>query len=164
MAGEDRQRLADYVIRRRVAMGYKTREDWAAAIGLSTRTLGDIERARRPVAAATVAAVEEHLGWQPGSFTAILAGGEPELSQSEPEPEPETEPEPEPARPLAPNYLTLGDPSLIAIWDGLLGIAELTESERISMITVVKGMRGQLMPPAGETPGSADPPARRNAS
>jgi hypothetical protein len=136
-------------------MGYKTREDWAAAIGLSTRTLGDIERGRRPVGDATVAAIEEHLGWQPGSFTAILAGGEPELTLSEQEPEP--------AQP-APDYLTVGDPSLAAIWDGLMAITELSEQERMSMFTMVKAMRGMLAPPAGEAPGSADPPARRNAS
>jgi hypothetical protein len=139
-------------------MGYKTREEFATAVRLSTRTLGDIERARRPVGDATVAAIEEHLGWQPGSFTAILAGGEPELILSE------QEQEQEPARPPAPDYLTAGDPSLAAIWDGLAAITELSEQERMSVFTMVKAMRGQLVPPVGEAPGSADPPARRNAS
>ncbi|MEU4576658.1 helix-turn-helix transcriptional regulator [Nonomuraea sp. NPDC023979] len=163
MVGEDRQRLADYVIRRRVAMGYKTREDFAAAVRLSVRTLGDIERARRPVAASTVAAVEEFLRWQPGSFTAILAGGEPELVDEESEPSSAaTPPASAPERPAAPEELIEGNPDLRAIWNGLADIAQLTPDERIHMFTLVRVLR-QASLSGGSASAPTDPLRRRPA-
>jgi transcriptional regulator with XRE-family HTH domain len=140
MVGEDLDRLAKYVVRRRVALGYKTREEFATASGLSVRTLGDIERARRMVGDSSVAAVEDALGWRPGAFDAILADGEPELVEP-------------PAVPAAKTSDALAamvgdDPDLRAIADGLRAIAELTEGERVHMVTLLKALRGMANPDA----------------
>jgi helix-turn-helix protein len=76
MAGEDWKRLSDYVIARRIALGMRDRRAFAAATGVTDRTLGKIENGKR-VSASTLGAVENHLGWAPGSCRRILAGGEP---------------------------------------------------------------------------------------
>lgn len=74
-------RLAQYVIARRVALGYRTRLELAAATNISIRILGDIETARRNrFAATTIARLENTLGWAPGSADRIVAGNEPELA------------------------------------------------------------------------------------
>lgn len=141
MVGEDLPRLAKAVVRRRVELGYKTREDFAAAVGLSVRTLGDIERARRLVGDSSVAAVETALGWKLGSFEAILDCREPELVES-------AKVVPEPDRADAIDQLVGSDPDLRAIWTGLQAIAQLTEQERIHTITLVKALRGTAGAPA----------------
>lgn len=81
MAAEDWQRLADYVIARREALGYKTRRQFADKLGgrPSLRTLSQLETGRS-VDGNTLAAVQAQLGWGPGSCRRILAGGEPELA------------------------------------------------------------------------------------
>ncbi len=76
MAGEDWKRLSDYVVARRIALGMRDRRALAAATGVTDRTLGKIENGKR-VSASTLGAVENHLGWAPGSCRRILAGGEP---------------------------------------------------------------------------------------
>jgi len=134
MGAQDLQRLARYVVRRRTSLGFKYREDFATATGLSTRTLGDIERARRQVSDASVAAIEERLGWKPGSFEAILDGGEPEIM-------PTAGPEQGPDRRSALDSLVGDDPGLQAVWTGLLALRELTDEERIHLITVLKALR-----------------------
>ncbi|WP_433516453.1 hypothetical protein ACQP2T_13325 [Nonomuraea sp. CA-143628] len=133
MGAQDLQRLARYVVRRRTSLGFKYREDFATATGLSTRTLGDVERARRQVSDASVAVVEERLGWKPGSFEAILEGGEPEIITT-------AEPEQGPDR-SALDSLVGDDPGLQAVWTGLLAIGELTDEERIHVITLLKALR-----------------------
>jgi transcriptional regulator with XRE-family HTH domain len=140
MVGEDLARLAKYVVRRRVELGWKTREAFAAASGLSVRTLGDIERARRKVGDASIAAVEDALGWRPGAFDAILADRDPELVEP-------------PATPVAKKSDALAalvgdDPDLRTIADGLRAIAELTEGERVHMVTLLKALRGMANPGA----------------
>ncbi|MGW4796133.1 helix-turn-helix domain-containing protein [Nonomuraea sp. NPDC004297] len=140
MGAKDLQRLARYVVRRRTSLGFKYREDFATVTGLSVRTLGDIERARRTVSDATVAVVEEALGWKPGSFDAILHQGEPEIMESAP-----PSPEPEPAehnRTDDLDYLLGEDQDLHAIWRGLQAISELTEQERVHALTLIKALRG----------------------
>jgi transcriptional regulator with XRE-family HTH domain len=83
MAGEDWKRLSDYVVARRIALGMRDRRALAAATGVTDRTLGKIENGKR-VSASTLGAVENHLGWAPGSCRRILAGGEPVIVAAEP--------------------------------------------------------------------------------
>jgi hypothetical protein len=76
MAGEDWRRLGDYVVARRIALGMRDRRALAAATGVTDRTLGKLENGKR-VSASTLGAVENQLGWAPGSCRKMLAGGEP---------------------------------------------------------------------------------------
>jgi Helix-turn-helix len=76
MPGEDWKRLGDYVVARRIALGMRDRRALAAATGVTDRTLGKLENGKR-VSASTLGAVENHLGWAPGSCRRMLAGGEP---------------------------------------------------------------------------------------
>lgn len=76
MAGEDWERLGDYVVARRTALGMRDRRALAAVTGVTDRTLGKLENGKR-VSASTLGAVENHLGWLPGSCRRILVGGEP---------------------------------------------------------------------------------------
>ena len=78
MAGEDWERLGDYVVARRSALGMRDRRAFSAATGITDRTLGKLENGKR-VSASTLGAVENHLGWAPGSCRRILTGGEPVL-------------------------------------------------------------------------------------
>ena len=76
MAEENWERLGDYVVARRIALGMRDRRALAAATGVTDRTLGKVETGKR-VSASTLGAVENQLGWAPGSCRRILAGGEP---------------------------------------------------------------------------------------
>lgn len=76
MAAEDWERLGDYVVARRTALGMRDRRAFAAATGVTDRTLGKLENGSR-VSASTLGVVENHLSWAPGSCRRILAGGEP---------------------------------------------------------------------------------------
>ena len=76
MAGEDWQRLADYVVARRVELGMRDRRAFAEATGVTERTLGKLENGQH-VSPSTLGMVENRLGWAPGSCRRILAGGEP---------------------------------------------------------------------------------------
>lgn len=78
---DPRARLASAVSRRRIELGFTSR---AALVqqtsAISERTLGDIEKQRKPVerySPATIFGLESLLRWAPGSVDAILAGGEP---------------------------------------------------------------------------------------
>jgi hypothetical protein len=73
---DDWERLGDYVVARRAALGMRDRRAFAAATGVTDRTLGKLENGKR-VSPSTLGAVENHLGWAPGSCRRILAGGEP---------------------------------------------------------------------------------------
>jgi Helix-turn-helix len=76
MPGENWERLGDYVVARRTALGMRDRRAFAAATGITDRTLGKLENGKR-VSASTLGTVENHLGWAPGSCRRILTGGEP---------------------------------------------------------------------------------------
>jgi transcriptional regulator with XRE-family HTH domain len=89
MADENWRRLADYIVAGRVALGMRDRRALAAATGVTERTLGKLENGHR-VSASTLAAIENKLGWAPGSYRRILAGGEP--ISSEPGVEPAADP------------------------------------------------------------------------
>lgn len=74
----DWDRLAKLTINRRVELGYPRRTNLATDAGLSLRTLGDIETARKTsYDPATLAALEHALKWQAGSVEAVLGGGQP---------------------------------------------------------------------------------------
>jgi hypothetical protein len=62
----------------RIRAGYPTLTAWAEHLGISERTLGDLERGRAG-GPNTIAAVENALPWAPGSAQAILEGREPTL-------------------------------------------------------------------------------------
>ncbi len=79
MASDDWKRLGDYVVARRIALGMRDRRALAAATGVTDRTLGKLENGSR-VSASTLGAIENHLGWSPGSCRKVLAGGEPVLA------------------------------------------------------------------------------------
>jgi hypothetical protein len=154
MGGEDLDRLAKYVVRRRVALGYKTREAFAGAVGVSVRILGDIERGRRLVGHSTVAAVEEFLRWRPGAFDAILLGREPELVEAAALPE-------QPKQgPDVLDAVVGSDPELSTIADGLRAIAQLSEQERVGLLTVLKALRGT----AGAAPSQRDGESNRGGN
>jgi hypothetical protein len=88
MAGEDWRRLADYVVARRVELGMRDRRAFAAATGVTDRTLGKLENGHR-VSASTLGVIENRLGWAPGSCRRVLAGGEPAPVPGAPATEPE---------------------------------------------------------------------------
>ncbi len=73
---EDWKRLGDYVVARRIALGMRDRRSLAATTGITERTLGKVETGHR-VSASTLGALDNHLGWAPGSCRRILVGGEP---------------------------------------------------------------------------------------
>jgi transcriptional regulator with XRE-family HTH domain len=73
---EDWPRLGSYVISARKTAGFRTRRAFAAAIGVTDRTLAKLERGGR-VGVDTLAAVAAGVGWTPDSPRRILAGGEP---------------------------------------------------------------------------------------
>lgn len=79
---EDLARLASYVISARIKAGYPTRKDFAAAIGVTARTLGKLETASEEVSGETLARVSAGVGWTPDSPALILAGGEPKPDRS----------------------------------------------------------------------------------
>jgi DNA-binding Xre family transcriptional regulator len=79
MPREDWRRLADYVVARRVELGMRDRRALAAATGITDRTVGKLEKGQR-VSPSTLAAIENELGWAPGSGRHVLAGGEPSLA------------------------------------------------------------------------------------
>jgi hypothetical protein len=79
MITEDWQRLADYVVARRVELGMRDRRALAAATGITDRTLGKLENGQR-VSPSTLGVIENVFGWAPGSCRRIMAGGEPGTS------------------------------------------------------------------------------------
>ena len=81
MAEENWKRLGDYVVARRIALGMRDRRSLAGVTGVTERTLGKVENGSR-VSASTLGALENHLGWAPGSCRQILAGGEPVMAPS----------------------------------------------------------------------------------
>lgn len=78
-ATDDLVRLGHYVTSRRVQLGYKNRVDFATALGITDRTLSDIEQGKRKSNAGTYALVENVLQWRPGSISDVMGGGEPAL-------------------------------------------------------------------------------------
>jgi hypothetical protein len=85
------ERLGHHIVSRRVALGYRTRTDFANSLQFTVRTLADVENGVRRASPGTYAMLENKLGWAPGSIDTILAGGEPKeqvvtLRRDNPEP------------------------------------------------------------------------------
>src|SRR6202451_4843581 len=74
MAGQDWQRLADYVVARRVEFGMRDRRAFAGATGVTERTLGKLENGQH-VSASTLGMVENRLGWGAGLCRGGMGGG-----------------------------------------------------------------------------------------
>jgi transcriptional regulator with XRE-family HTH domain len=80
------ERLGQFVVSRRLEMGYRQRQALADAIGVSLRTVGDIETGRRSkFDPTTIAALENGLGWETGSVLRIIEGGEPVMRKATPD-------------------------------------------------------------------------------
>ena len=78
--GRDWKRLAARVVRGRIDAGYRTRPQFAEALNISERTIGNLERGTS-VSDNTLIAVERLLGWRPGSVDDILdRQGEPVMA------------------------------------------------------------------------------------
>jgi hypothetical protein len=91
MDGHALERLGHHIVSRRVALGYRTRTDFANSLKFTVRTLADIENGVRKASAGTYAMLENKLAWAPGSIDTMLAGGEPKelvvkLRRNSPEP------------------------------------------------------------------------------
>lgn len=74
---EDLSRLASYVVDARIKAGFPTRKEFAAATGVTARTLGKLETASERVSDGTLARVARELHWTPDSPARVMAGGEP---------------------------------------------------------------------------------------
>jgi hypothetical protein len=94
--GEDRawRRLGELLMARRVELGFPIRSAFAKHLGMShDRTLADLENARRRnFDQTTLLFVERGYGWGSGSIRAVLAGGEPSVTEENPRPEGEIDP------------------------------------------------------------------------
>ncbi len=77
MDGHALERLGHHIVSRRVALGYRSRTDFANSLQFTVRTLSDIENGVRKASPGTYAMLENKLGWAPGSIDTILTGGEP---------------------------------------------------------------------------------------
>ena len=77
------QRLGQYIVSRRVALGYRNRTDLASSLQFTVRTLADIEHGVRKASPGTYAMLENKLAWAPGSIDTILAAGEPHETVTE---------------------------------------------------------------------------------
>jgi hypothetical protein len=91
MDGHALERLAHHIVTRRVALGFRSRTDFANSLPVTVRTLSDIEHGVRKASAGTYAILENKLAWAPGSIDTILAGREPsetvvELRRTTPSP------------------------------------------------------------------------------
>jgi hypothetical protein len=85
------ERLGHHIVSRRVALGYRTRTDFANSLQFTVRTLSDIENGVRKASPGTYAMLENKLAWAPESIDTILEGGEPKelvvkLRHDSPEP------------------------------------------------------------------------------
>ena len=75
-------RLGHHIVSRRVALGYRTRIDFANSLQFTVRTLADIEHGARKASPGTYAMLENKLSWAPGSIDTILADGDPKTPWS----------------------------------------------------------------------------------
>lgn len=68
--------VGEAVLQRRLELGMRTREDLARAADLSSRSLSDLEKGRRQgYADGTYSALEQALGWPPGTIRGWLTRG-----------------------------------------------------------------------------------------
>jgi hypothetical protein len=77
------ERLGEYVVARRMALGYRRQADLGAAAGVTSRVIGDIELGRRGnFSHGTVVGLEQALGWESGSMRRVMLGEEPTLAEA----------------------------------------------------------------------------------
>ncbi len=88
MSEPDAQRLRQYVARARARRGFRDNTDVAEAAGIAYRTLVNLLAGR---ATRAEDAVEIALGWEAGSIKAVLAGGEPTVTEENSRPAPEVD-------------------------------------------------------------------------
>jgi hypothetical protein len=74
-------RLGRMVQAMRIEKGWLTREQFAEQVSFTSRVLQDLENGRRRLGKASYLEIEITLGWEPGSVSAILAGGDPTIRQ-----------------------------------------------------------------------------------
>lgn len=78
MEQNDWERLGQAIVARRTQLGMRTREALAAASGLSSRLLSDVEKGRRSsYGSSTLLDIERALRWAPGTVEAHLKGRRP---------------------------------------------------------------------------------------
>ncbi len=83
----DWEALARAIVARRVELGHTSRQTFVDASGLSARTVGDLETARRDsYARETLVRLERALGWASGSAQAVLDGDEPTVAYPDVQP------------------------------------------------------------------------------
>lgn len=77
------KRLGEYVVARRMALGYRRQADLGDAAGVTSRVIGDIELGNRGnFSLGTVIGIEQALGWESGSMRRVMLGEEPTLTAS----------------------------------------------------------------------------------
>lgn len=87
MSRDGTQVLADLVRRNRRALGLHTQADLADALGLTVKTVGNIERAAKAnYSSSTLARLEQIFDWPSGTAEKILNTGEAPDIQAEPTP------------------------------------------------------------------------------
>lgn len=75
---KDWKRAGNEIRMLRAGLGYKTLAEFAAKVGLSNETIGNIENGRRESYSPGIqVAIEEALGWAQGSFMAVVEGRQP---------------------------------------------------------------------------------------
>lgn len=128
---EDRVRLGKFVMARRIKMGYRERIDWAAAIGISSKTLGKLERGQY-VGPGTLAEVEIFFGWAPGDCQVIMRGGEPTTGRPQ-----------EPAQPSDDDLIAMSTQDLAAHYIELVKDVGANEAEdrMVYILTVRRNAR-----------------------
>lgn len=81
------EELAKAVSARRAELNISTREELSKLSKISTRTLGDIENARKPsYARSTLWALDSVMEWERGSSERVLEGGKPKVEEEKPSP------------------------------------------------------------------------------
>ena len=71
------ERIGQYIVSRRVALGYRNRTDLASSLKLTVRTLADIEHGVRKASPGTYAMLENKLAWAPAASTPSWPAGNP---------------------------------------------------------------------------------------
>jgi transcriptional regulator with XRE-family HTH domain len=81
---QDWKRLATYAVSRRAELGYTSQGAFAQKVGVSKRTINGFERGESKLQPANLARLEQALQWEPGSASAVLAGGVPNPTAGRP--------------------------------------------------------------------------------
>lgn len=134
----DWDRLAGAIRERRLALGM-TQQQLADAAGVTRSTIKNLEGARQPTKRppSSIAAVEQALGWAPGSVRTVLDGGAPVIADQTPAATQEV-PESLSSRLPASVLDELADGEVYAT-----DIHDLSQGDGITIITVAVRRRGE---------------------